>query len=44
MQEDIIDLTQSPDPSPSTSIVEENPLAVAKPAPPDLLLIIFVHG
>jgi hypothetical protein len=38
---DIIDLPgNSPDPEER----EENPLAVAKTAPPDLLLIIFIHG
>jgi hypothetical protein len=39
--EDIIDLTgNNPDPEER----EENPLAVAKTAPRDLLLIIFIHG
>jgi hypothetical protein len=37
---DIIDLTDSPE----AGAVEENPWAVARPLPQDLLLIIFIHG
>jgi hypothetical protein len=43
MQSDIIDLT-TPEASPGTAVVEENPLAVAKLTPPDVLLVVFVHG
>ena len=41
---DIIDLTGSPQSSDARTEVEENPLAVARLLPPDLLLVIFIHG